>query len=241
VKANRRARLVAVAGAAVFLGGAAATVVSGREARVRAQVGPLVPVVVAAEDIRAGKLITLSTRASLLARRRVPARFVPPQALRRPDEAVGFRPGVDLAAGDYVTSGLLEAPDDTAQSDAVGRGGEGRPVEVSVAGAATLLDQLGPGARVDVLVTSDRGGPARTYLAMQNVELLSAAGDASGSTSGSSDRPADAIATLRVSLREALTLTAAQNFAREIRLVPRPDGERRLSGSLAVTAPELRP
>jgi pilus assembly protein CpaB len=241
VKAGKRARLVAVAGAAVFFGGAAASIVSTREARVRAQVGPLVPVVVAARNIRAGKVITLSTQSSLLARRRVPARFVPPQALRSPAEAVGFRSGVDLAAGDYITSGLLGAADDAAESNAVAQHGDGRLVEVSVSGAATLLDQLGPGARVDVLVTSDRGGPARTYLAMQNVELLSAAADANGSTSGSSDRPADAIATLRVSLREALTLTAAQNFAREIRLVPRPDGDRQLSGSLAVTAPELRP
>ena len=110
-----------------------------------------------------------------------------------------------------------------------------------MSGAATLLAQLGPGSRVDVLVTSERGRSARTYLAMQDVELVAASPDAAGSTSGSGDRPADAIATLRVSLREALTLTAAQNFAREIRLVPRPDGERPIAGPASIGATELRP
>jgi pilus assembly protein CpaB len=34
-----------------------------------------------------------------------------------------------------------------------------------------------------------------------------------------------ALATLRVSLRQAIYLTAADNFAREIRLLPRPPGD----------------
>ena len=233
--------MIAVAGVALVFGGAAASIVAGREARVRAQVGPLVPVVVAASEIRAGRPITPSNQSTLLAERRVPLRFVPPQALRRPSEAVGYRPGVDLAVGDYLTSGLLEAPGDAADANPLLRRGEGRPLEVSVSGAATLLERLAPGTRVDVLVTSERGGSGRTYLAMQNVELLSATADSNGSTSGSSDRPADAIATLRVSLREAIALTAAQNFAREIRLVPRPHSEQAVSGSLAVSAAQLRP
>ena len=61
MKASRSARTIAVAGAAILFGGAAASVVSGHEARVRSQVGPLVPVVVAAQDIRAGKAITPDT------------------------------------------------------------------------------------------------------------------------------------------------------------------------------------
>ncbi|MFL5826552.1 MAG: hypothetical protein ACJ76V_08525, partial [Thermoleophilaceae bacterium] len=35
------------------------------------------------------------------------------------------------------------------------------------------------------------------------------------------------LATLRVTLRQAVFLTAAQSFARELRLLPRPPGERR--------------
>jgi pilus assembly protein CpaB len=49
----------------------------------------------------------------------------------------------------------------------------------------------------------------------------------------------DATATLRVTLPQAVALTAAQNFAREIRLVPRPAGDDRRLGPAAMTASEL--
>jgi len=40
---------------------------------------------------------------------------------------------------------------------------------------------------------------------------------------------------LRVTLREAVTLAAAQNFARELRVLPRANGDRgRLTAGLAV-------
>jgi pilus assembly protein CpaB len=240
VKAARRARVAVVAGVALLFGGAAASMVAAREARVRAQVGPLVPVVVAARDIRADRMITPSTVASLLSERRVPARFAPPQVLRRPSEAVGFRAGVDIAAGDYITAGSLASADE-GRADQLAGSSTGRALEVAVSGAATVLEQLGPGSRVDVLVTSERGSAGRTYLAMQDIELLSARAGSDGSSSGSGERPADAIATLRVSLHDALVLTAAQNFAREIRLLPRPEGEPPVSDPVAVSAGELRP
>ena len=44
---------------------------------------------------------------------------------------------------------------------------------------------------------------------------------------------------LRVSLRQAVYLTAAQSFAREIRLLPRAPGEPRGAQSLSVSASGL--
>jgi len=96
-----------------------------------------------------------------------------------------------------------------------------------------------------VLVSTEpREGGGRTFLALQSVELLSLRpGGAGGSDAGGSDgggagegaaAAASAVATLRVTLRQAVYLTAAQNYAREVRLVPRPPGDRRRIGRSAV-------
>jgi pilus assembly protein CpaB len=76
-----------------------------------------------------------------------------------------------------------------------------------------------PGARVDVLVTREQrpGRQAQTRLALEDVEVLSAR-QAPQSDGGS----ARVAASLRVTLRQAVFLAAAQGFAREIRLLPRP-------------------
>jgi len=112
-----------------------------------------------------------------------------------------------------------------------GADARGRLIELSVAGADTLADLLRPGGRVDVLITTDGGaGGARTYLALQDAELVAFSGG-----SGVGD-DAKARATLRVSLRQAVLLTAAQNFAREVRLVPRPAGDEGRLGEVGVSA-----
>jgi pilus assembly protein CpaB len=42
-----------------------------------------------------------------------------------------------------------------------------------------------------------------------------------------------------VTVRQAVYLTAAQNFAREVRLLPRPPGDRRRAGRAAYAADSL--
>ncbi len=74
--------------------------------------------------------------------------------------------------------------------------------------------------------TSDHAG--RTALALEDVELLGLEAGEGGV--GPGDDAATATATLRVTLRQAVYLTSAQNFAREIRLLPRAPGDRRRSG-----------
>ena len=97
-----------------------------------------------------------------------------------------------------------------------------------------------PGARVDVLVSTEpREGPGRSFLALEDVEVLDlAAGapDAAAAEPEDDGPAATATATLRVTLRQAVYLTAAQNFAREVRLLPRPPGDRSRAGRSAVSA-----
>lgn len=231
----RRRRGALLLALAVACGGLAASEVQDRERRLDARIGPLVPVVVARSDVRSGD----SLAPARLGVRRVPARFVPPDALAAPEEAAGAKLAVPLAAGAYVTEAALRRGGDR------GRGGRSpgvgeRAVDVAVAGGADLAG-AGPGARVDVLITTDGAqGQGRSYLALEDVELLGARPSAAADGgAGGSGAHATAVATLRVTVREAVLLTAAQSFAREIRLLVRPPGERRAGRPIAVDAASL--
>jgi pilus assembly protein CpaB len=91
---------------------------------------------------------------------------------------------------------------------------------------------------VDVLVSTGGGsGRGRTFLALEDVELLgfrAGSGEPASTDGDTQRRAATGVATLRVTLRQAVYLTAAQNFAREVRLLPRPPGDRRRLGRQAV-------
>ncbi len=110
-------------------------------------------------------------------------------------------------------------------------------------GGSAVRGFLRPDLRVDVLVTSEQAqGSGRTYLALQRIELADLRRIEEDDPAATGDtRRADSVATLRVTLRQAVLLTAAQNFAREVRLVPRPTGDDQRLGSTAVSAAQLRP
>ena len=233
-RAPRRRRGALLLALAVACGGMAASQVRDREQRLEARIGPMVPVVVARVDLRAGT----SLSPARLGSRRVPARFAPPDALAAPAEAAGARLAVPLAAGAYVTAGAL-APGRAERSTSPAGTGE-RAVDVAVAAGGDLGD-AGPGTRVDVLITTESGaGRGRSYLALEDVELLGARpAEAGGGGDTGAAAQATAIATLRVTLREAVLLTAAQSFAREVRLLVRPPGERRSRRAVVVDAGTL--
>jgi pilus assembly protein CpaB len=220
VNARRRRGLLLLC-VALASGGLAASEVHEREERTAERLGPEVEVLIAVRDIRAGGRVTRSD----LALRRVPARFVPPDALPAPEAVIGARTATAVAAGAYAN-----------------RGGEGglrrgeRAVTVEVAGASGLAE-LQPGARVDVLVSTETGAAGgRTTMALAGAELLRAEAGAAVTYDGAdtADGPTaagpTALATLRVSVEEAIYLTAADNFAREIRLMPRPRGDHSRAG-----------
>jgi pilus assembly protein CpaB len=206
---------------ALASGGLAASQVHERERRAARELGPAVEVVVAARDLRAGTRVTPDA----IRVRRVPARFVPRDALLSPAALVGARVAVPVAGGSFLNVGLLEAGEGGEEQGGT-RPGQ-RAVTVGVAGGSSL-GELVPGARVDVLVSTETGpGGGRTVMALAGAKLLrlgAPAGDGDPVGGGAVSGPA-ALATLRVSLRQAIYLTAADNFAREIRLLARPAGD----------------
>jgi len=215
-------------GLALVLGGLAASDVARREAAVRAQLGPLVEVIVARSDLLAGREL----RAGDLALRRLPARYAPVGAATLPETLIGRRLGAAVPRGGYLGAGQLETAPDVAGPPV--RKGE-RAAEVVGLGAPDLIV---PGARVDVLVTRDGegGAAAGTELALEDVEVLAARPAGPDTRDDGGKRVA---ATLRVTVRDAVYLAAAQSFAREVRLLPRALGDRERSGQLSV-GPELR-
>lgn len=230
----RRRRAVVLLALALACGGLAASEVGSRVREVEARVGAPVRVLVAARDLEAGREL----RNGDVAVREVPARFVPPDAVSAAREVVGAVPAVPLARGAYVTASSLGGGRAHGAPSALRRGE--RAVEVAVTGSAALAESAGPGARVDVLISTEpREGPGRSFLALENVEVLDLASGAPDvpAPDGSDEGPAPtATATLRVTLRQAVYLTAAQNFAREVRLLPRPAGDRSRAGRAAVGA-----
>jgi pilus assembly protein CpaB len=76
-----------------------------------------------------------------------------------------------------------------------------------------------------VLVTRERGdGAAGTTLALEDAEVLAARAAGDGGADAAGTRVA---VSLRVTLRQAVFLAAAQSFARELRVLPRAAGDRR--------------
>lgn len=215
---------------ALTSGGLAASEVSNRTAEIEERVGPMVPVVTARTAIEPGTKLS----ADKLTVVQVPARYAPPDSLSDPTQANGLVTGGALEPGAYVTGSAFAAgPDEEQPGNGLARGE--RAIELKVAGADALGDLAGPGSRVDVLITTESGDNAgRTALALEDVEVLAlSAGDGGGV--GPDAETSTATATLRVTLKQAVYLTSAQNFAREIRLLPRAPGDRRRAGRLEAT------
>jgi pilus assembly protein CpaB len=231
VSARRRRGLLLLC-VALASGGLAASQVHDRERLAAESLGPKVRVLVAARDIRAGTRVARDA----VGVRRVPARFVPSDALPSAEGVIGARTAAAVSAGGYLTAGLFEGG--RGRGDGELRRGE-RTVTVEVAGGSALAG-LQPAGRVDVLVSTETGaGGGRTTMALAGAELLNVeAPDGAGGYQGADPEAASgdvrsgptALATLRVSLEQAIYLTAADNFAREIRLLPRPPGDHSRAG-----------
>ncbi|MEA2233473.1 MAG: pilus assembly protein CpaB [Solirubrobacteraceae bacterium] len=220
---SRRRHALLLGGLALVLGGLAASNVAGREAALTRRVGDLVDVVVAREPIHAGSPV----RPTALAVRRVPRRFAPADAIGSPRALSGLRAAVDIPQHTDLTPAMVGAGRPAPLGPSIGRGE--RAAEVVGLGSPELVT---PGSRVDVLVTPEPGSgeAGAAVLALEDVEVLAVApaqGE-DGPASTAKAAPGTRInAALRVTLRQAVYLAAAQDFAREIRLLPRAAGDRR--------------
>jgi Flp pilus assembly protein CpaB len=215
---NRRRRALGFGLAALFAAIGAAAIADGYGDSVARGYGVLRPVVVAAGSLPAGKAIDPGVAASDLELRRVPVRFVPPGALAATAQALGLEPSVTIAAGSYLLASQLRPPGSGSGSGAsLGRGR--RAVEIAVSGASALLVAGGDpvGTRVDVVVTTEPSGAGagRTYVAAAAVPLLALAPGPEGEAPGGT-----AAATLGLTRSQALSLIAAESFARRLTVLP---------------------
>jgi pilus assembly protein CpaB len=218
---TRRRRAAVLIGLSIILGALAASDVSGREAALRREIGPAVPVLVARRGVAAGARLD----PAVLAVRHVPSRYAPAGAYRAVAEVSGLRAAVPIPAGADLDPALVD--DGTTSAGPAGpdlRDGERVAQVVAVGPAASL----GPGARVDVVVTREGagGGAGSTTLALEDVQVLAATRAPASGNGRDADLPRVAL-DLRVSVRQAVYLAAAQSFAREVRVLPRAPGDRR--------------
>jgi pilus assembly protein CpaB len=218
---TRRRRAILLIGLAMLLGGLAASDVARRESAIAQQLGPDTPVVVARGDLPAGARLT----AARLAVRRVPARYAPAGAAVAPRELLGQRTAVPVAAGAFLSTNELAGAGGEPAPGAPVRRGE-RVADVVASGSPELVQ---PGGHVDVLVTREEnhGDGGSTLLALEDVEVLSAAPGPEGSGSAANETGPRVTVSLRVTVKQAVYLAAAQTFAREIRLLPRAAGDTR--------------
>lgn len=213
---SRRARSLAFLLLALLAAGLAAAIADGYGARVAQGYGSLRTVVVASRSVKADTPLGPEQVSADLELRRVPARFVPPGALEAPEQALGLAPLARIPAGSYLLAAQLRPP----QREQVSESLDGRrPVEISVSGAEALLagGATSPGAKVDVVVTTEPSGAGtgRTYIAAAGVPLLALGPGADGPGSGGASA-----ATLGLTKRQALRLIAAESFARKLTLLP---------------------
>ncbi|HEX3609928.1 MAG TPA: hypothetical protein VHU14_09730 [Solirubrobacterales bacterium] len=215
---SRRARAIAFLLLALLAAALAAAVADGYGSRVAQGYGPLRSVVIATDELKAGRPLRPAEISEALERRRVPARFVPPGALEAPGDALGLAPVAGVTAGSYLLAAQLRPPKPR-DSAGPALGPRRRPVEIAVSGAEALL---AAGAaprrtRVDVLVTTEPSGPepGRTYVAATAVPLLALGPGADGPGPGGTSS-----ATLGLTRGEALRLIEAESFARKLTLLP---------------------
>jgi pilus assembly protein CpaB len=218
---SRRRRAAVLLGLALVLGGLAASDVARREGALTRRLGPLQSVLVARTATPEGATV----KASALARREVPARFAPPGALAEPHQVAGLQSRVRLPAGAFVTADVLRDP---AQRTAPGGARPGERIAEIIARGDP--ETIVAGSRVDVLVTREAGGggAGHTRLALQDVDVLDARPAPAAQDGENDPPPGERVAvSLRVTVRQAVYLTAAESFAREIRLLARAPGDRR--------------
>lgn len=213
--ATRRAALwMALAGAAGLL--AVALTLRGAQAPAPAWV------LVAREPLPAGTAIDAEVAADALELVAVPGDLPLAGLLGSADEALGRRTVAHLAPGEPVTAAVVGGAPGTGPAPL--EPGE-RAVAAPLSTAAGAAAALAPGVRVDVVASTGEGLTGRTRIVVADAEVLAVVPPGPAGDGGE--------ALLRVSAAQALAVTAALNFAREVRLLLRPPAEEPRAGAPA--------
>lgn len=178
---------------------------------------PGVRVLVAARAIPAGEVIGGGAARGLLAFAMVPAAGVLPGMLVDPSEASGRRTVAPVSAGEPLTQAALGGAPGLGPDPLVT--GE-RAVAVPLRALGAAAGAPAPGSRVDVLASDGEGLAGRTRVVVSGAEVLAIMRDDPSQGDGSGDA-----LLLRVTAAQALEVTRALDFAREVRVVGRPASE----------------
>lgn len=134
-----------------------------------------------------------------------------------PADLVGRRIVAPVGVGEPVSDASLGGAEGAAPAPL--RIGE-RAVAVPLSAAGGPAAGLVAGSRVDVVASTGEGPAGASALVVADAEVLAVAVPAADDLAGGSGE-----ALLRVSSPQALRVTAALNFAREVRLLVRPADE----------------
>ena len=185
-------------------------------------------VLVARTALPPGLLIDDAVAADALAPASVPGGLGLAGLIASADAALGRRTVAPVAAGEPLTQAALGgAPGTGAAPLAPGE----RAVAVPLSAAAGA-GGLSAGARVDVVASSGEGLAGRTRVVVADAEVIATTqAPPEGELGGAGE------ALLRVTAAQALRVTAALNFAREVRLLARPRDEAGTAAPAPVAAP----
>ncbi|MCC6832053.1 MAG: hypothetical protein IT200_11960 [Thermoleophilia bacterium] len=184
-----------------------------------AQRGPgRVPVLVARVEVPAGTVLDEPTLSDAFTATRLSGDAPLGGLPADPAQLVGRRTAAALATGEPLPLAALGGGRPAVAPLAPGE--RAVPVPAQAAGAAATA--LEPGTRVDVVASSGEGPAGRTRVIVAGAEVLAVDQGADG---GFGEAPTVGAVLLRAGARDALLITAALNFAREVRLLARPDDE----------------
>jgi Flp pilus assembly protein CpaB len=190
---------------------------------------PTAAVLVARVPIPPGMLLDPARAEAVLALATVPADLPLAGLLGDPRQVLGRRTAAAVGVGEPVTEAALGGAAGL-RPPPLGPGQRALAVPLEASAAAALA----PGVRVDVIASAGEGLNGRSVVVASGAEVLALDAGGPGDDPAAGHR---ATVTLRVSLRTALRLSAALNFAREVRVLARPEGERGSALGLAATGP----
>lgn len=230
----RQRRGILLIGVAL-VGAVAVFVMVGRYVSdVRTQLGPLVTVVAAAEDLPP---FATPEPADLVVAE-VPQRWLPPHSYTDPSQLTELVAAADIPAGTVLTEGMfLDRP-------SIGPGE--REIAILVDAETGVGGKLTSGAVVDILATFEgtEEDPASVRIVVQRAEIIEVGSPVDVTESGAERRSVGfgsserLPVTFRLSVEDARTLAYVESFATSVRLALRsPVDDEILPGGIAVYIP----
>lgn len=200
--------LAAVVAAAVFVG------VSNYVREVNSRVGPMVTIYQVKEDLQAFTTLSGDNTEPV----QVPERWAAANTVLQSQDIDGRVTAVPMAAGSPISLDVLVPPSDLNADE--------REIAVNVDAVTGIAGRIRPGDRVDVYaVFADVPGlPQQARILVENVRVVSVAGQQQV-LSPDSETLQDVIpVTLALPSEAALSVTYANTFAAQVRLVGLPPG-----------------